>query len=82
MTRPALPRTSSATSGLRFCGMIDEPVEKASPTRANPNSLEAHRTISSPRRDRVVDRIAAADRNSRAKSREATASMELSATRA
>ena len=27
MTRPEWPRTSSAASGLRFCGMIDDPVE-------------------------------------------------------
>ncbi len=26
MMRPALARTSSAASGLRFCGMIEEPV--------------------------------------------------------
>ena len=26
MSRPALPRASSATSGFFFCGMIDEPV--------------------------------------------------------
>jgi hypothetical protein len=39
MTRPAFPRTSSATSGFRFCGIIEEPVEKPSPSRTNPNSL-------------------------------------------
>ncbi len=27
LTRPVLPRTSSATSGFFFCGMIDEPVQ-------------------------------------------------------
>ena len=27
MIRPAWPRTSSAASGLRFCGMIELPVE-------------------------------------------------------
>ena len=26
-TRPVLPRTSSATSGFFFCGMMEEPVE-------------------------------------------------------
>ena len=31
--RPTLARTSSAASGLRFCGMIDEPVVKASDRR-------------------------------------------------
>ena len=30
MTRPVLPRASSATSGFFFCGMIDEPVQKRS----------------------------------------------------
>ena len=28
MMRPVLARTSSAASGLRFCGMIEEPVVK------------------------------------------------------
>ena len=27
ISRPALPRASSATSGFFFCGMIEEPVE-------------------------------------------------------
>ena len=31
--RAEWPRTSSAASGLRFCGMIDEPVDKASGRR-------------------------------------------------
>ena len=33
MRRPALPRASSAMSGFFFCGMIDDPVEKASSQR-------------------------------------------------
>ena len=32
-SRPALARTSSAASGFFFCGMIDEPVVKASVRR-------------------------------------------------
>ena len=53
MSRPALPRASSAASGFFFCGMIagagGEPVVECEPT---PNSIEAHRQISSPSRDR------------------------------
>ena len=30
ITRPACPRTSSAASGLRFCGMIELPVDSVS----------------------------------------------------
>ena len=30
IARPALPRASSATSGFFFCGMSEEPVQKAS----------------------------------------------------
>src|SRR6202012_1940971 len=33
VTRPVFARTSSAASGLRFCGMIEEPVVKASDSR-------------------------------------------------
>ena len=36
MTRPVLARTSSAASGLRFCGMIELPVVKASDSRTKP----------------------------------------------
>jgi len=32
------PRTSSKTSGLRFCGMIDEPVVNVSGSSTKPNS--------------------------------------------
>ena len=59
-TRPVLPRTSSAASGLRFCGMIEEPVEKASERRTKPNCGVVHSTISSAKRDRCVAQIAAA----------------------
>ena len=76
-TRPVLPRTSSAASGLRFCGMIEEPVEKASLSLTKPNCGVVHRTISSAKRDRCVAEIAAAAKASRAKSRSATLSSEL-----
>ena len=39
-TRADLPRISSSTSGLRFCGMIDEPVVSASGSFRKPNSVE------------------------------------------
>ena len=32
------PRSSSNTSGLRFCGMIEEPVVNASGSSTNANS--------------------------------------------
>ena len=53
---PALPRTSSATSGFSFCGIIEEPVAAASGRRAKPNSLELQSTSSSPIRERCVKR--------------------------
>ena len=46
-----LARTSSAASGLRFCGMIDEPVVKASDRLMKLNLSEHQITISSARRD-------------------------------
>ena len=76
-TRPVLPRTSSAASGLRFCGMIEEPVEKASESRTKPNCGVVHSTISSAKRERWVAQIAAAPSASSAKSRSATESSEL-----
>ena len=54
MTRPALPRASSAMSGFFFCGSIDEPVVYASASRRNPNSSVVHSTISSPSRERCT----------------------------
>ncbi len=76
-TRPALPRTSSAASGLRFCGMIEEPVVKASDRATKPNCGVVHRTISSAIRDRCTMQMEAADRASSAKSRSDTPSREL-----
>ena len=76
-TRPALARTSSAASGLRFCGMIDEPVVKASDSLTKPNCGVVHSTISSARRERCTAVISAADSASRAKSRAETRRGEL-----
>ena len=77
MIRPALARTSSAASGLRFCGMIEEPVVKASDSRTKPNCGVVQITISSAKRDRCTAQIEAAASASSAKSRSATASSEL-----
>ena len=52
ITRPTLARISSAASGFFFCGMIEEPVVKASDRRMKPNWGVIQRTISSARRDR------------------------------
>ncbi len=54
MSRPALPRASSAMSGFFFCGNIDEPVAYASARRRKPNSSVDHSTISSPSRERCT----------------------------
>jgi hypothetical protein len=57
---PALPRTSSATSGFSLCGIIDEPVAASSGSLTNPNSLVDHSTSSSPIRERCVKSTAQA----------------------
>ncbi len=80
-TRPVLPRASSATSGLRFWGMMLEPVANSSGRPMKPNSSLAQRTISSASRDRCIIVIAAAAWNSTTKSRSATASTLFSASR-
>ena len=77
ITRPALPRTSSAASGLRFCGMIELPVVKASESAMNPKPWLHQITSSSARRERWMASTAPAARNSSAKSRSETESMEL-----
>ena len=79
ISRPALPRASSATSGFFFCGMIEDPVAYASSISAQPNSCEVHSTISSPSRDRCTPSRAATKQNSAAKSRSLTASIEFGA---
>ena len=70
--RPVLARTSSAASGLRFCGMIDEPVVKRSESATKPNCGVAQSTISSAKRERCTAQIEAAESASSAKSRSAT----------
>ena len=77
ITRPVLARTSSAASGLRFCGMIEEPVVNLSESRTRPTSGEVQITISSAKRDMCTAAIEAADRVSSTKSRSETASSEL-----
>jgi hypothetical protein len=77
LIRPAFARTSSAASGFFFCGMIEDPVENRSLNRTNRNCAELQITISSASRLRCTAAIAAAPRNSSAKSRSLTASSEF-----
>ncbi len=77
MMRPVLARTSSAASGLRFCGMIEEPVVNLSDSRTKPTSGDVQITISSAKRDRCTAAIAAAPSVSSTKSRSDTASSEF-----
>ena len=79
--RPVLARTSSAASGLRFCGMIEEPVVNLSDSVTKPTSGEHHSTISSAKRDRCTAVIEAAASVSITKSRSDTASSEFAAGR-
>ena len=60
--RPDLPRTSSAASGLRFCGMIELPEVNASGIRTKPNCGVDHSTSSSASRERCTAQTAAAAR--------------------
>ena len=62
MIRPLCPRTSSAASGLRFCGMIDEPVENWSDSFTKPNALVDQMISSSASRERCRLHCAAAVR--------------------
>ena len=78
MSRPLLPRASSATSGFFFWGSIELPVAKASSRTAKPNSSVDHSTISSPMRDRCTPSRARSKRASATKSRSDTASSEFS----
>ena len=77
MMRPLLPRTSSAASGLRFCGMIDDPVVNLSLSATKENCTVVHSTISSAKRDKCVAQMAAAESVSSTKSRSETLSSEL-----
>ena len=75
--RPGFARISSAASGFRFCGMIEDPVEKRSLKLTKRNCALDQITSSSANRDRCTAQIAAAARNSSAKSRSLTASSEF-----
>ncbi len=77
ITRPTLARTSSAASGLRFCGMIEEPVVNLSESRMKLNCAELQITSSSAKRERCIAVSAAALSVSMMKSRSDTASSEL-----
>ena len=58
MSRPALPRASSAMSGFFFCGSIDEPVLYASARRRKPNSSlrPQHDLLAEPRQVHLRER--------------------------
>src|SRR2546430_15258361 len=77
ISRPLLPRASSAMSGFFFCGMIDDPVANASSSSTQPNSGVAQSTISSPNRDRGTPTSAATKRNPATKSPSETAPLQL-----
>ncbi len=77
MRRPDLPRASSAMSGFFFCGMIEEPVEKASCRVTKENSFVFQMMTSSAIRERLTPIIAVMKANSATKSLEAVPSMEL-----
>ena len=62
MIRPLCPRTSSAASGLRFCGMIDEPVEYWSESLTKPKGALAQMISSSASRERCKLDCAAVDK--------------------
>ena len=76
-TLPDFPRTSSAISGFFFCGMMLEPVEKASSSSTNLNSHEHQRMISSENRDRCTITMDKAAASSMQKSRSETPSRLL-----
>ena len=75
--RPILARINSAASGLRFCGMMLEPVDHLSDMATKRNWADDQITSSSASRDRCMAQMLAADRNSSAKSRSLTASRLL-----
>ena len=75
--RPVLPRTSSAASGLRFCGMMELPVVIPSPSLTKPKLGLVQIVSSSAKRERWVAQMAQVARNSIAKSRLATLSRLL-----
>ena len=77
ISRPDLPRASSAMSGFFFCGMMLDPVEKPSSSATKPNSRVAQRMISSACRLTSTPIIAVTKANSATKSRDAVPSIEL-----
>ena len=78
MSRPALPRASSAMSGFFFCGMIDEPVAKASSSSTQPNSVRGpeHDLLAEPGQVHADQRGDEAGTRRRSRGRD-TASIEL-----
>ncbi len=81
MMRPDLARTNSAASGLRFCGMIDEPDVNLSESLTKLNCADDQMTISSAKRERCTAVRLAAASASTTKSRSETASSEFAAGR-
>src|SRR5262245_57466274 len=77
-TRPVSPRTISATSGFRFCGMMEEPEVNSSSSWIKENSEEDQITTSSAKRERLVMTMAQALKNSTTTSRLEVASIEFS----
>ena len=77
ISRPALPRASSATSGFFFCGMMLDPVDQASASVAKPNSGVHQRITSSLSRDRSTPIWASTYAASATRSRAAVPSIEL-----
>jgi hypothetical protein len=73
----SLPRTSSAASGLRFCGIMLDPVVQRSGSRTKPNGADIQTMISSARRERCTEQIAVAETNSIRLSRSETESREF-----
>ena len=55
--RPVFALVSSAASGLRFCGMIEEPVVNASESEISRYGEEHQMMISSAKRDRCIARM-------------------------
>ncbi len=78
-TRADLPRMSSSTSGLRFCGMIDEPVVNASGSLRKPNSVENQKIHSCAQPLRWMAMSERQKRNSTRKSRSCETSRLLAA---
>src|SRR5512136_462700 len=76
---PDFARRISRVSGFFFWGMMEEVEQNSSARVTNPARGLAQRMRSAESRLAVVERIADAERTSRRKSREETASMEFSA---